>query len=63
MLDVAQNFPSEYNVTLNQSKTNYFVFNETDRESHIRFNGSVIEHNDTEVHLGNIVGLESNCKK
>ena len=62
MLDAAQNFTSEYNVTFNESKTKYVVFNEIDRELHIRFNGSVIECNNTQVHLGNIVGLESNCK-
>ena len=46
MLDVAQNFASEYNVTFSESKTKYVVFNETDP-----FNGSVIECNDTEFHL------------
>ena len=65
MLEVAQNFASEHIVTFNESKTKHVIFDViygNDGKVNIEFNGSVIDTSDNDLHLGNVVGLESNNK-
>jgi hypothetical protein len=62
MLNVAQSFAKDFNVTFNESKTKHVLFNAKGDNVNILFNGSAIDRTDFEFHLGNIVGPNSNLR-